>query len=69
MNVTDTIVIDVYPWAAPTDEQKRMFDALPIEEKRRMIREAIEQGFSSGISERSVAEIVADAKARLKNEA
>lgn len=23
--------MDVYPWAAPTPEQKRMFDALPYE--------------------------------------
>jgi len=59
MNVSDSITIDVYPWAAPTEEQKRMFNALPPEEKRRMIREAIEQGFASGISERTTAEMSA----------
>jgi hypothetical protein len=66
MNISDTIVIDIYPWAEPTEEQKRFFDALPTEEKRRLIREAIEKGFDSGISERSMPDIVAKAKARLK---
>ncbi|HEY8575547.1 MAG TPA: hypothetical protein VIL88_04320 [Devosia sp.] len=41
-----------------------MFDALPPAEKRRLIFEAIEEGFSSGISEKSIDEILAEARAR-----
>ena len=59
----ETIVLDVYPWAEPTDEQMRMFDALTPEEKRRMIDSAIEEGFASPISETSMFDVIAEAKA------
>ena len=49
---TETIILDVYPWAEPTDEQKRMFDALPPEEMRRLIDQAIEDGFTSPLSDK-----------------
>ena len=51
MNMLETISIDVYPWAAPTDEQRAWFDALSVEEKRAAIVAAIEEGFSSPPSE------------------
>ena len=58
MNAFETISIDVYPWAAPTDEQRVWFDALPAGEKRRVIREAIDEGFSSPLSDKSIEEIL-----------
>ena len=62
---TETIILDVYPWAEPTDEQKRMFDALPPEEKRRLIDQAIEDGFTSPLSDKSMDDIIREAKAEL----
>ena len=62
MNVLETISIDVYPWAAPTDEQRAWFDALSPEEKREAILAAIEEGFSSPLSEKSIDEILAEVR-------
>ena len=62
---TETIILDIYPWAEPTDEQKRMFDSLPPEEKRRLIDEAIEEGFTGPLSDKSMQDIIAEAKAEL----
>ena len=62
---TETIILDVYPWAEPTDEQKRMFDALPPEEKRRLIDQAIEDGFTSPLSDKSMDDIIRETKAEL----
>ena len=59
---TETIVLDIYPWAEPTDEQKRMFDALPLTEKRRMIDQAIADGFDDPLSEKTVDEVIAESK-------
>jgi len=52
MATPETINIDVYPWAAPTAEQRAQFDALSPEEKRKMIRQVIADGFNSGTCER-----------------
>ncbi len=62
---TETIILDIYPWAEPTDEQKRVFDALPPEEKRRLINEAIKQGFASPLSDKSMQDVIAEAKSEL----
>ena len=62
---TETIILDIYPWAEPTDEQKRMFDTLPPEEKRRLIDEAIKQGFASPLSDKSMQDVIAEAKSEL----
>jgi hypothetical protein len=59
MTTLETITIDVYPWAAPTAEQRAMFDALPAAERRKMVLEAIEDGFASGLSDKSVGDIIA----------
>jgi hypothetical protein len=61
MDRPETISIDVYPWAAPTSEQRAFFDALSPEEKRRMIRKAIADGFHSGASEKSIDDIISEA--------
>lgn len=58
MNMLETISIDVYPWAVPTREQREWFDALSPEDKRKAIQAAIEKGFSSGISEKSIDDII-----------
>ena len=62
MNVLETISIDVYPWAAPTNEQRAWFDALPPEEKRKAILAAIEEGFDSPLSEKSIEDIIKEAR-------
>lgn len=51
MDTPETISIDVYPWAAPTAEQRALFDALSPDQKRQMIRQAIADGFNSGTCE------------------
>jgi len=60
----ETIVIDVYPWPVPTEEQKLWFDALPVDEKRRLIAQAIEDGFASGSSGATVTDIADKVLAR-----
>ena len=68
MNKTETIIVDVYPWAEPTEEQKRHFDSLPQDEKHRMIEEAIREGIESGPAEKNDSEsFIAEAKARRSN--
>ena len=42
------LTIDSYPWAAPTDEQKLMFDALSYEEQLKMLQDALIEGEKSG---------------------
>lgn len=39
--------IDVYPWAAPTEEQKKMFNALSYDEQLGMVRKALIDGEQS----------------------
>jgi P2-related tail formation protein len=63
MNTVETINIDVYPWAAPTEEQRAWFDALSPEAKRQVIRDAIGEGFKSPISSKSIDEIIQEARA------
>lgn len=63
MNMLETISIDVYPWAAPTEEQRSWFDALSLEEKRKAIQAAIDEGFDSPISEKSIDDIIQEARA------
>lgn len=63
MNVLETISIDVYPWAAPTKEQRAMFDALSPEEKRQAIQAAIDEGFEGPLSEKSIEDIIREARA------
>jgi hypothetical protein len=46
MSSIETINIDVYPWATPTDAQCAWFHALSPEEKREAIRRAIEEGYA-----------------------
>lgn len=58
MNIFETISIDVYPWAVPTEEQRSWFDALKLDEKRKTILAAIEEGFSSPEYDRSVSDIL-----------
>lgn len=57
--------MDVYPWAAPTEEQKRMFDALDYDEQLAMIREALVAAENSGISDRTLKEIFESIKKKL----
>ncbi len=59
-------IIDSYPWAVPTEEQKRMFDALTDEEQLKMLQEALIEGEESGISEKSFDEIIEKARAKIK---
>ena len=63
MDQTEKLSIDVCPWATPTVEQRAMFDALAPVAKRRLIAEAIEDGFNSGISHKTIDDILAEARA------
>ncbi|MGE0007365.1 MAG: hypothetical protein AB7S92_17465 [Parvibaculaceae bacterium] len=63
MNTIETISIDVYPWAAPTQEQRAWFDALSPDEKRKAIQAAIDEGFDSPLSGRSIEDIINEARA------
>ena len=35
--------VDCYPWAAPTEEQKRMFENLSYDDQLEMLRSAIKK--------------------------
>lgn len=63
MNMLETIKIDVYPWAAPTPEQRAWFDALSPDEKRKAIQAAIDEGFDSPSSGKSIEDIINEARA------
>ena len=58
--------MDVYPWAVPTDEQKRLFDDLNYDEQLQMVRAALEEGDASGESDRTHEKIIAEARAKLQ---
>lgn len=62
MNMLETISIDVYPWAAPTPEQRAWFDALSPDEKRKAIQAAIDEGFKSPLSSKSIEDIINEAR-------
>ena len=63
MNMLETISIDVYPWAAPTQEQRAWFDALSPDEKRKAIQAGIDEGFKSPLSSKSIEDIINEARA------
>lgn len=63
MNTLETISIDVHPWAAPTQEQRAWFDALSPDEKRKAIQAAIDEGFNSPLSGKSIEDIINEARA------
>ena len=42
--MTEKPKIDCDPWAVPTEEQKRMFDALSYEDQLKMVRDALDEG-------------------------
>jgi hypothetical protein len=65
MNMLETISIHVYPWAAPTKEQRAWFDALSSDEKREAIQAAIDEGFESPLCGKSMDDIIREARAGL----
>ena len=67
MSTIETISIDVYPWAAPTDVQRAWFDALSPEAKRKAIQDAIEEGFKGPPSTKSIDDIIKEARADLSH--
>lgn len=67
MNRPETFDIDVYPWPAPTDEQKAWFDALSPAARQEAVSQAIEDGFREPLSNRSMKDIIEIARARLPN--
>lgn len=68
MRNDETVTPDAYPWAQPTEEQKRYFDSLPPAEQHAMLKAAIEKARASGLSERTVADIISAAKADIESE-
>ncbi|MVA97973.1 hypothetical protein GN330_12030 [Nitratireductor sp. CAU 1489] len=67
MSSIETISIDIYPWAAPTEAQRAWFDALSSEEKREVLRAALEEGFESPASQKSIDDIIKEARADLSH--
>ncbi len=63
--MTEKPKIDCYPWAVPTEEQKRMFNALSYEEQLQMVRNALIAGEESGFTEQTAEEIRAELKDEL----
>ena len=59
-------IIDSYPWAVPTEEQKRMFDELSQDQQLKMLQDALIEGEESGISDKSLDEITEKARAEMK---
>lgn len=58
---------DILPSAAPTDDELRRWLALSHDEQTRRTALALRQGFESGISSRSINEIIASAKERISD--
>jgi len=50
------------PSAAPTQDEIRRWQALPREEQLKRLRQALDAGFASGISERGIDDIIAEAR-------
>ncbi len=60
------LIIDSYPWAVPTEEQKSMFNGLSQEQQLKMLQDALTEGLESGISDKSFDEIIEEARAKIK---
>ncbi len=56
---------DIMPSAAPTDDEIRRWQALPVEEQRKRLEKAVLDGFNSGISDRSIEDIIADCRKKI----
>jgi hypothetical protein len=63
MTNVETNTIGLYPWAAPTAEQRAWFDALSPDAKRTAIAHAIEVGFRGPPSFKTIDEIIRQARA------
>jgi hypothetical protein len=68
MDHPEHLAIDVYPWAQPTPEQRRMFDALSPLDKRAIILAAIENGFESPLSSEATDDLRAKFTAKFRHE-
>ena len=64
--MNDRKTIPSYPWAAPTQEQMRMFEALSYEEQLKMLQDVLTEGEESGISDKSFDEIIDEARSEIK---
>ncbi|MEL6216348.1 MAG: hypothetical protein AAFQ99_11815 [Pseudomonadota bacterium] len=56
---------DIMPSATPTEDEIRRWQALPRDEQLKRMQRALDEGLASGISERSMDDIKATAKARV----
>lgn len=65
MAQTETKIDDIMPSAAPSDDEIRRWQVLPRDEQHRRLQKAIDAGFNSGISTRSIDEIISDAHQRV----
>jgi hypothetical protein len=50
-------------FATPTQEDIALFESLPLEQQRELLRAEIEKGFDSGIANESFEKIIAEARA------
>jgi hypothetical protein len=65
MSKSQTKLDDIMPSAAPGEDQLRRWHALPRSVRQQRLAAAVEQGFASGVSQRTIDEIIADAHARV----
>ncbi len=57
-----TDLVPLFAFTPPTEEQKRMFDALEPEEQLKMLQAALIEGEQSEISDKSFNKIIEEAK-------
>lgn len=59
-----TVARKISSFAAPTDEEIAWFERLPPAQQRALLRAEIDKGFTDGVSDRTVDEIIAAARAK-----
>ena len=70
MSNTDTINIDdikISSFAAPTEEDRKILDTLPLEVKRALFLREIEKGINGPFSKADIDDIINEAKADIKS--
>lgn len=56
---------DIMPSATPTEDEIRRWQALPRDEQLKRMQQALDEAFASGLSERTMDDIMATARERV----
>jgi len=65
MSKTKTISDNIVPAAAPAEDEIMRWRCLPHDERIKRFQRAVRDGFESGLSKRSIDEIIHDAHSRM----